>query len=434
MPTDDRIYYDRKTHLFWIPTPKEGYTEVSRESLKVKLAILGKSSDKGQSIASPADMFINDIINNNQVHIACNVAGWPMGVHLMYGKQVLVMQEPPLLKPAQGDWSFYDKVFRAVSRLHPIQYDVLLSWLKLGMEKIYGHEFRYSQILAMLGDSQSGKSLVHLMITVMLGESVVDPTHSLAGDTHFNKDGAEAMHLSMEEPSLSTFKDRQTFANNVKKQLVTEARRYRGLYSEAVQFCPLQVVSMSTNKEFDNLSIYPSIEAGFEDKIHLLNFPDNSMPLPGYEHLKQKQVRQLVSDQAPAFLWHLFHEYQIPATLLTRVNGPKHDCHRFGMDAYHNPEIMELLEEKSSELKLFACLRRIAKLNGSLIRGTATKLCDWMRTTSSDPEALRLSKNSDRVGSLLRNLHKKFPHLVQKDGKEHNAVIWLILAESNDGN
>lgn len=428
------IYYDRQQRNFWYHD-KGLWTNVNKETLELFLNEQGISSKKGDSAyrelrphLSAIDEQICRIIKNQQINFSMNVAGWPIGVHLMFGQRVLVQKAPELIVPVKGAYPFFEAFLVKACRNHPLQYDVLKSWLMLGLKRIYNFRYSYHQVLFMLGQASSGKSLFHHMITTLVGGRVANAEDWLKGDQMFNKDLHEAEHLSIEEPTIHDFRDRQKFANGIKTLAVVEAKRCRGLYAQAVSVCPIQLSSVSTNMEFDNLSVVPIMEAGVEDKFHAVLFPDGTMPLEGYEDLDLMDIQALVKSEAPAFLFHLFNEYKVPDTLLNRVLRGKRDCARMGMDAYHNPEITEMQEEMSKELSLYGALNRISDANtGSSVEGTAARICYHMASMTSDPDAVLLSKNPKHVGYLLRALHRKYPDRVRKVKKTNEGAVWRFV-------
>lgn len=432
-------YYDRKSHNFWLLTDTNGWTPLSRDAFRLQLIERGLSGDRGTSKQqlkelSRADEEINRVIREQQVDFSCDVAGWPSGIHTMYGRRVLVHESPKLWTPAQGDYGFYEAVLKAVARDHPIQYDVIKSWLKLGLSKLYDFKYRYSQALIMVGDTSSGKSLLHFMITVLVGGGVANPLDWMLGASGFNRDIAESEHLCLEEPSVIV-RELQKFANKFKELTVVEARRCRGLYSEAVTVCPYQIVSLSTNTEPDNIRIIPEFVRGVEDKLHALYFPSGSLPAPGYANISMDGIASLVRAQAPAWLWHLFNEYQIPETLLKRVNHAPFDCQRFGMDAYHNPILLELVSARSDQTRLLCWFERsAARKGGEIFIGTASKLSEWLLMDIQDPDARKLCRDTAKLGYLLRGLSEKYPQRVRHVEKSKFGVIWMITPEVNESN
>lgn len=431
-------YYDRKTHNFWLLTEKHGWTQVTRDLLKLYIIEkAGYSTEPGSSLClrpglSRVDEEINRVIQENQIDLSCDVAGWQMGLYNMYGKRVLVQENPKLLTATEGDWSFYESLLRTVSRNHKIQYDVLKSWLLLGLTKIYTREYRYSQILIMVGNASSGKSLMQLMITVLAGGHESDPVEWMLGSTTFGKDNIEAEHLCIAEPSVVSLKDIQMLYNRYKELSVKEGRRCRGLYTEAITLAPYQMVSVTLNPEQKNLQLVPEPSAGIEDKFHALFFPSDSFPLPGFPLLSMAEIKKIVQAQAPAFLWHLFNEYKIPESLQKRVLTPPYDCHRFGMDPYHNPTVMAMVMERSDEARFLALFERISSRTGMQpFKGSVSKLAGWIQDESREPDAKRLTQDTQKLGYLLRSLHKRYPEKVQQvDIKTKKyGTIWLILPD-----
>jgi hypothetical protein len=435
-------HYDRKSHNFWVLTENGLWTQMPKDAFATHLMTKhGLSSKPGTAICGNLDVSrVEEVINQtrqtNQIDYSCDVAGWAAGVHLMYGKRVLVQESPQFLSPAEGKWDFIEAVLRAISRVHKIQYDVIKSWWMLGLKKLYLHEYRYSQILINVGDAASGKSLIQFITTVLVGGAEADPMDWILGHTNFGKEIVENEHLCVAEPSAVTMRDQQMTWNKLKEIAVKEGRRCRGLYNEAVTVPPYQLCSMTLNPEPKNLALVPEPVPGIEDKFHACLFPSESFPLPGYPLLSMAETQKIVREQAPAFLWHLFNEYKVPKSLLKRVDGAPHDCHRFGMDPYHNPVLMTMVMERSDEVRFFSLFERIAARTCTLIfRGSVSKLSEHLQTESTDPDAKRLTQDTHKLGCLLRSLHKKFPNKVHPDESVKTkkfGTIWTILAEPNE--
>jgi hypothetical protein len=434
-------YYDCKSHGFWLKSDDGHWTSLTKETLETFLRRMGGNPKPGTSSQGSSNPNLSEIeeticriVETQQIDFQLDVAGWPAGVHDMFGRKVLVRESPKLFLPQKGDYNFFETLLKAIAREHPIQYDVLKSWLKLGLARIYDFRPGFHQVLFLVGHAACGKSLFQYIVTVLVGGGVANPEECLTGNQAFNRDLHENEHLASEEPTVHNFKDRQKYANGIKTVAASFVKRCRGLYSEAVSACPIQMCSISTNMEYQNLTVIPDLESGTEDKFHAIMFPEGTMPLEGYENLTQAQIQTIIKEQAPAFLWHLFNEYVVPPSLLTRVTGPRHDCERFGMDAFHHPEIVDMLRERSSETITIAVLTYLANHNAGLVQGTTAVLASQMTHASENPDAVLLGKNPRQLAYNLKSLHKKFPKMMQKVDESKNGNTWLFIAPTAESN
>lgn len=453
----NQLHYDRSSHGFWTETDgiwtpvnkdlarllleQNGYSAKPGTSRELEKALARTDEDAAEAVKkapkfSRVDEIICNVVKNHHIDFACNVAGWDKGVHDMFGKKVLVREAPMLWTPAEGDWSFYDAILKSAGRVYKIQEHVLKSWLLLGMDKIYHKIDRFSQVCLNVGNAGSGKSLFQQLVTCLCGNSEADPIEWILGHTNFAKELMEALHLCVAEPSAFTFKEIQLTWNRMKEISVKFARRCRGLYSEAVTVAPRQICSFTLNPEGKNADLIPQPIAGIEDKFHGVLFPSNSFPLPGFPLMTVAENQALLAKQAPAFLWHLFNEYKIPPELRTRVDHPPYDCHRFGMDPYHNPELMEMVTARSDEVKFITVFERVAHMRQvKMFYGTASKLSEWVLERTDSPDAKRLCRDAHKLGILLSSLHRQFPEKVQPDDKVKTkkfGKFWTILVEPHE--
>ncbi len=173
-------------------------------------------------------------------------------------------------------------------------------------------------------------------------------------------------------------------------------------------------VVVCCNDEPESLQVLPPMDSDLLDKVTLFrcqraevgpNRPEN---------------RRRLTECLPAFL-HWALSLRIPDAL-------KSD--RFGVKAYHDPELLGLLAEQSPEAKLLEMIDEVifppskekdwevcrhtaeelkARLTASQFSSTASKLLDWTGAT----------------GSLLQRLAGRFPDRFERK-KSGNRITWRI--------
>jgi hypothetical protein len=132
---------------------------------------------------------------------------------------------------------------------------------------------------------------------------------------------------------------------------------------------------------------------------------------------------QTLKSELPFFIWQLT-QFEIPEAL---------KCQRFGIKAYHHPELVGTLDESAPETKLLSLIDtcfKSGKLKSSGFKGTADELqtalsfCD-----ETCLQAQRLLEWQNAAATYLGRLARKFPDRFKNLRTAHERS-WTIAAPS----
>jgi hypothetical protein len=112
---------------------------------------------------------IVNIMENAQVYLAANVAGYKSGLYQdETGKPYLVLQSHNLITPVKGDWPLIREITE--SMYGPVQTPYLYGWLQWGFLSYESRSLAPGQLLVLVGTNNCGKTLYQ--------EKVISPLFS----------------------------------------------------------------------------------------------------------------------------------------------------------------------------------------------------------------------------------------------------------------
>jgi hypothetical protein len=180
----------------------------------------------------------------------------------------------------------------------------------------------------------------------------------------------------------------------------------------------------------------PDISSSFADKVHLFHCRAHADPLPNTTPEERQTLDALVAEQLPAFIHDLLAE-PIPEGIVGQ---------RFGVKAYHNPELLASLDELSDERKLLDLVDgallpptddadAIHRAEESGLKGLvwAGRAVDLQSHLCDSPQvgkrAAKLLSWDNATGTLLGRLATKHPERVQAWRRKINGSdtrLWLV--------
>lgn len=345
-PTDG-IYFHAPDGKYWREVPSAGWAPFSQDNTKMYLRGKGlsdKAADK--SSVTPLEVELLKLQEHRSVMYAGPLAGHKAGLHRFNTLQALVTSSPTVIEPGPGDFPVTRTLLENMFSDTPKQLDFLLGWIKYGYEALREGSHRPGQVMAIAGEPDSGKSaLQKLVFTPMFGNRAANPFRYMMGKTEFNLDLAGAEHLMIEDAASSTkIENRRTFGAMSKQFTVNEGQSIHGKGVDAKSMNPLWRVSVTLNREPENLCVLPPLDDSLADKFGLLMAEKKPMPLP-VGTLAQKAVfRDTIAAELPAFArW-----------LLAWTPPVDMQDDRFGVLAFHHPEILAALNANAPEVKLLA--------------------------------------------------------------------------------
>ena len=354
----------------------------------------------------------------------------PAGYQLIDGTPWYLQKECSPLTAVKGDCS---PILREICRMFGNEAPLLLGWLKgaYSRQLNYAAEVRgmeapfrkvASQTLAIAGDPGTGKThvLLDIIFVGLLGAYTNMPAAWLSGDSRFN-DWALVSNIWVADDgvslqSIQKRKDAATLLKNV------------GYSSKLTIECK--------NKAVINLA-YPC------ERIFVVNLQDYALrALPAYEENQDKylflhncapsglveewggdydRMKQELSAAMPAFAHFLLHEYQLPDWAVRDTS--RHMVADWG---YMSPPVLSAISEQDEAGILMARLRKLYMSPLFSYREneryqTQEALRSAMESIEHKPDCA----TSEKMGKLLAECHRRWPHLLARSVNNGYTVYKL---------
>lgn len=351
------------------------------------------------------------------VSYAGPLAGWRRGLHtLSSGAQILVTSESRLFVQKLDERKLpprrLAKFFTEL--LGEEQCVYFMAWLKFAHAALLAGDFRPGQVPVFAGESGSGKSLCQDLITESLGGRSALPYRYMTGKTCFNQDLAEAEHHVIADQHASTaIMARRAFGTAIKESVANTLMSIHAKGRKAIALPTFRRTSVSVNSEPENLMIVPPLDDSIRDKIMLFK-------CSAAELSESREKNWEMAQDLPALAGYL-KGWKVPSELKDK---------RYGVIAYHNPELAEILEDVQPEMRLLEIIDAVcfAKDNVPLWRGSATQLEQELRGNGQwGGTVANLIQGWGACGTYLSRLVVKRPQRFQSH-KVQGKTIWIIRA------
>jgi hypothetical protein len=362
-----------------------------------------------------------DVRLRYNVRYAAPLAGYKSGVYTMFGNIILVTESPAIIPAKKGVWPTLRKLFENI--LGEVQLPYLYAWVRSAYEGLNGGKRRIGQALIVVGERDSGKSLTQKLITLVLGGRIARPYSYMSGKTDFNYDLFGCEHLAIEDQKASTeWHTRLQFGTAI-KDIVTSVEQWcHRKFADAITLTPFWRLSVSVNDEPENLCVLPPMDASIEDKIILLRTYKQPMPMPTTTQAEYDRFWATLVDELPAWLHYLTREWEMPTHLLTDEGAS-----RFGMAHYHNPLVLQLINELENEFKMLRLLDMVLFAKGE--KEPLKESQEWferkLRESSVAREADKLLTFPRACGNYFHKLEKKYPERVKKH-RTSERNTWIL--------
>ena len=336
-------YFDPDSQTYYRRNEDGDYQKAAIGSIGRYLRKLGFSSkmSEGQTL-SPKDRAIEYIETQCKVDYAGSLAGQSVGFHEIRGRKILVTDSPRLIEPKPGKWETLRTVFEGL--LGEEQAAHFFAWLKFAIESLRAEELRGGQAIVIAGPAGCGKSLCQAIITQLLGGREAKPFAAMTGKTDFNSELFGAEHLMIEDEAASADpRVRKTFGHEIKKVTANKGERCHKKNREAFMLFPFWRLSITLNDDAGSLQVLPQFEDAIRDKVTLFKAKPFRMPVDTSRADGEDLLWRALMNELPAFVFYLLNEFEIPAEWIDS---------RFGVVAYHNPDLLEMIDSTSDEYKL----------------------------------------------------------------------------------
>lgn len=394
------LYYHARDTSYWRQAKSGGWIKVNDTSAKNFVAEYGyKKSPKEPGTNSEVDKAMMNVQSDQNVAYVGSLAGYDAGIQLMASNRVLVTDSPKFIKPAEGTWPTLTSLFEGMFVDGEIdQRPYFYGWIKNALQSFEQRRWKASQLLALAGPVGSGKSLTQNLITAMFGGRAAKPYQFMMGHTTFNAHMFTAEHLMLEDEAESVdIRSRRHFAANIKTILTNWEQNCHGKNKDAVILKPLWRMTLSLNDDPERLQVLPPLDSDVREKIIALKVARCDMPMPTSTPEQEEAFWARMMSELPAFL-HYVKGYAIPTDLVDT---------RYGIKAYHHPEIVEKLEQTSPELQLMELIDKALFGNRFVPEaweGTSADLEERLQRGDYEPQVKRLLRHQNTCGTYLGRL------------------------------
>jgi len=371
----DNFYMKSESMARWDRWTKDATVDCMR-SLPGRMIAIKARENEMLSEAKKVLLYVRQ--NRALDDVIPSLPGYESRVHeLDSGEKVLVKNAPKLVKPVAGEWSNMRQMIHGLLDRSEgggtDQTPYFHSWCKVAAESIRegepGH-WRAGHAMILTGPRGCGKNrLQEQVITPLLGGygRFADPAKFLFEADEFNGDVFSAEHLMLSEiptPSQRTV-DRTSLAEKIKQIVANPAQRMRLMRTEPCSVSPFWRLTISVNDDPDKLRSLPLITADFGDKVLIFHCASKPLPIITTNTIEnQKEFRETMERELPAYLHWLLNEWQIPEDLKQYPEGT--NATRFGFREYHSPVIKGELWEDTPAAQLLSLIDSATfKRNGS---------------------------------------------------------------------
>jgi hypothetical protein len=336
------------------------------------------------------------------------------------GGRVLVTSEPNLevFEVPKSDKitlpQHWDRFLSELFSPDPEQIPYVMAWLKCARESLLQQDWRPGQTLVLAGPSGSGKSFFQHLITEFLGGRGADPYRYMMGLTSFNADLSKAEHLLIEDRAASTdIRTRRRFGTMIKEFTVCMEMSIHPKGREAVVLPVYHRLTISVNDEAENVMLIPPLDDSLLDKLSLFRC--------GYAQLSEdrKENWDNLTKEIPMLAAWL-HRWRVPKNMVDP---------RYGVRAYQNRTLFDLLSELSPEQRLANLIDEVlfVKEIGPWT-GTAEQLEQTLYRSAFSFQVEKLLHFSSACGVYLARLALKWPSRFEARKTGDHKTRWIIRA------
>ena len=304
----------------------------------------------------------------------------------------------------------------------------LCHWLAIGLRSMRRGDFRPGQVCVFAGEAQCGKSLLQAIITEIFGGRAASPFLYMMGKTNWNDDLAGSEHWMIEDPGTTTdIRTRREFGAKLKEATVNRDISINARHKSSMQLPIWRRVTISVNSEPENLAVVPPMDASIQDKVFLFFCDRATKCLNQFRSPEGDIDRQSTWDAVRAEIptiraWLLNTFKEVPTAF-------KDD--RFGIRAWHHPDLMAELSNLSAESRLLALMDDVLFKNIEIYTGKAMDIEKALRGSDFAFEAEKILKYNSACGTYLARLQKSYPDRFSKR-VVHGSTIWTITKPANN--
>lgn len=407
------IFFEPKSGMFFFKLP-DRFLRLTDRQVKLQLMLEGLRTgiEDPETGLKLGDRILATAAKERWVDYAGPLSGYKVGRYeLPSGKRLLVTTEAHPVQPKAGKLDWFDKYLSEL--LGDEQMEQALLWLKFAYESLLKGDFRPGQFLVLAGESGCGKSLFQEIVTRLFGGRGANPWRYMSGETNFNEDLAQAEHLWIEDQASSLdLKSRRQFGEAIKQITVVEWWSVHGKGKEALTLRFFKRGTMTVNNQPEKMSTLPPIDNDLKDKITLLNCSKAELSPDREENIRN------VERELPA-LAHLLKTMRCPK---------KFQDDRYGVKAYHNAELLDMLSGLAPETKLLDLIDQVffGDKVSPVIHLTASEIeAQLVENPKLSYQVQKLLHFPSACGTFLSRLRQKYPQRIEQT-TIHGKTRWKI--------
>jgi hypothetical protein len=242
---------------------------------------------------------------------------------------------PPSKTGVPADFPWLHNFFETI--LDDEQRDYFYAWFKRFWLSGYNRQLDAGHALFIAGNADQGKTFLNQFILGRAIGGFADASRYLLGESHFNKEcGENALWCVDDAHGTQTAAKRREFAEAIKKHIANPHAPKEAKFKDSVTLPWRGRIVVTTNTDPDSLSIIPPLDATIKDKVILFKFLETAPAISLPRHVLEPKVLA----ELPAFLAWL-RDWSVPEYVIEGASP------RYGINAYHHPEILDAANEVS---------------------------------------------------------------------------------------
>jgi hypothetical protein len=439
-PVNVEVFFDVRDGSYWYKVNGR-YLQLGKTELRWHFQKLGLSYGTSAQYfdgIQEIDWPLFNATENRRIDYAGSLAGHRVGVftdgsdrsYLITGEAAGVWEDMPKKAPEP---KFFGAFIREL--LPNDQWLYFCYWLSIGLRALREQSFMPGQVVFLIGPSQCGKSLLQDIITQVLGGREANPFKYMMELTQFNLDISQAEHWKMEDPKSTTDnRARRQFGDALKEVTVTRTFSIHKKGKDALPLKIMRRVTCSINDETENVARIPPQDHSIMDKNFILKCDKVSDAFAPYRF---DGTPSLFKDKKPddalnqPLLWKtILNEVPaIRAWLLSQFRNVPREMRddRFGIRAWHHPEILSQLTELTPEARLLMLIDEVLFADDSApVTIKSIQLEKQLKGSQFGFEVEKLLRFSGACGAYLGRLAKSNPNRITKK-VSNGYTSWTII-------
>ena len=284
-----------------------------------------------------------------------------------FNQRILVPSEQTRIIPQSGDWSTINAIYSGM--LGEVQFEYYKGWLKTWLSGFYEYKFVPGQVLVLIGETASGKTLVKNIHNHIFGGGG-QPIKYMTGKTNFNGELCAVCSLHIDDKlNELDYKGKMKLKAECKELAVAGQARFEFKKQTAFTASPIQRLLICCNANEDSVSIIPDLDGSTKNKVSILYCRRKEMPMPTSNVSDKKAFWQKIESEIPAFINHLINEHEITEKF------EDNNENRMGVRGYHNKKALSFIRIFSNEGKrLHAIIEALREFGDVKWEGSASDL------------------------------------------------------------